>query len=246
MEIKNLSYKNKLEDINYTFTSKKIYGLIGNKENCRLLLELIRGLIKPSKGSIEGNERSFMLFSDSNDQIIDETVTAEILHGSDASNDDLKKILEKLCLNEDISEKDPIILSESEKKKVAFASMLASNPDVILIDNFFNKMDFKTKKMLIDLIKRLQFDEHKIIIIADQNSDLLYELVDEVIILSNEILMAGPKIEVFEKKGDISEIEFELPSYIEFVDYLSVNKGVKLPYRDRATDVVKDVYDNVK
>ena len=245
MEIKDLSYKNKLKNISHTFTSKKIYGLIGNSEKCRLLLELIRGLLKPNRGSIIDCGRTFMLFSDSNSQIIDETVTAEILHGSDESAD-LKKILKEVELPEDVSEKEPFLLSESEKKKVVFASMLASNPDVILIDNFFNKMDFKTRNLLVDILKRLQFDKHKIIIIADQNADLLYELVDEVIVLNTEILMSGSKTEVFEKKGDIPEIEFELPSYVEFVDYVAANKNVKLPYRDRTTDIVKDVYDNVK
>ena len=123
--------------------------------------------------------------------------------------------------------------------------MLAFNPDVILVDNFLNCLDFETQKMFINLLKRMQFDDHKIVIIADQNIKLVYELVDEVILLSNEILLSGSKYDVFKNTDLLRELDIEVPEYIEFVDMVRRRKNVDLPYRDRITDIVKDVYDNV-
>ena len=244
MEVRNLTYKNRLKNINYTFTDKKIYGIIGNRENITLLFELIAGLTKLKSGTIKDNNHTFMLFSDSDIQLFNDTVKEEVLYGTNKEVD-LENIFTRLEL-EDIYELNPLSLSENDKKKVVFASMLAYDPDIILIDNFFNKIDYKTKKIFIDILKRLQYDEHKIIIVADQNNDLLYELVDEVIVLDDEIVTSGNKNDVYHKKEEFSDLELEIPSHIEFVNYVAVNKNIDLPYRDRVTDIVKDVFDNVQ
>jgi len=244
MEIKDLKYKKQLKNINYTFDSKKIYGIIGNKNNITLLLELISSIKKSNQ--IKGNQKTFMIFENSDDQIFNQTVKEEILYGLSEENIDLNDLLTKVLLDESILPKSFNYLSKTEKKKVVFASMLATNPDIVLIDNFFNQIDLETQKNFISILKRLQFDEHKIIILADQNIDLLYEIVDEIIVLNDEILLSGNKFEVFENKDKFGELELELPFYIEFTDYVSANKNVKLFYRDRVTDIVKDVYDNVQ
>ncbi len=246
MEIKNLTYKEELKKINYTFTHKKIYGIIGNKQDSTLLLELIRGLKKPTSGSIEkDNLRAFMLFESSEDQIFGDTIKEEITYGLDENSIDLEEISKKVGLDDDFWNKKPINLSSGEKRKLVIASMLAFNPDIVLVDNFLNSLDFETQKMFINLLKRMQFDDHKIIIIADQNTKLLYELVDEVILLNGEILLSGNKYDVFKNVDLLDELDVEIPEYIEFTNLVARRKSVDLPYRDRITDIVKDVYDNV-
>ena len=246
MEIKNLAYKEDFKDINYDFTSKKIYGIIGNKTNTTILLELIRGLKKPTFGSVEkGDLKVFMFFENSEDQIFEDTIKENILYGLNEDENDLKEIGEKLGFDEDFWNKDPLKLSYGEKKKIVIASMLAFNPDVILVDNFLNSLDFENQKLFINILKRMQFDEHKIVIIADQNIKLLYELVDEVILLTDEILLSGNKYDVFKNVDLLNEFDIEIPEYIEFVNIVARRKNIDLPYRDRITDIVKDVYDNV-
>lgn len=246
MEIKNLTYKNCLKDINYEFNYNKIYGIIGNKDNSTLLLEIIRGLERPTGGTVEKeNLKAFMLFENSEDQIFGETIKEEILYGLNEDDVDLEEITTKLNFDDNFWNKNPLTLSDGEKRQLVIASMLAFNPDVILIDNFLNLLDYENRKNFINILKRLQFDEHKIIIIADQNINLLYELVDEVILLTDEILLSGSKYDVLKNVDLLSELDIEIPKYIEFVNFVSVRKNVDLPYRDRITDIVKDVYDNV-
>ncbi len=246
MEIKNLTYKEELKNINYTFTHKKIYGIVGNRKDSTLLLELIRGLKKPTSGTIDKeNLKSFMLFESSDDQIFGDTIKEEITYGLDENDVSLEEISEKVGLDESFWNKKPINLSNGEKRKLVIASMLAFNPDIILVDNFLNSLDFETQKMFINLLKRMQFDDHKIVIIADQNTKLLYELVDEVILLNGEILLSGDKYDVFKNVDLLNELDVEVPEYIEFTNLVARRKSVDLPYRDRITDIVKDVYDNV-
>ena len=91
----------------------------------------------------------------------------------------------------------------------------------------------------------MQFDEHKIVIIADQNVNLLYEIVDDVIVLDNEIILSGNKFDIFKNVDLLNDLKIEIPLYVEFVNLVSIKKNIDLPYRDRITDIVKDVYDNV-
>ena len=229
---------------NYTFSGKKIYGIIGDKENTTLLFELIRGLKKATSGSIE-EAKTFMLFENSEEQIVGETVKEEILYGLNEAEVDLKDIDNKLELGEDFWNKKPLKLSDGEKRVLVIASMLAFNPDVLLVDNFLNLLDYKNQRKFVEILKRMQFDDHKIIIIADQNINLLYELVDEVIVLTDEILISGDKYEVFKNVDLLGELGVEVPKYVEFKELVSFKKNVDLPYRNRITDIVKDVYDNV-
>ena len=246
MEISNLTYKNRLKEISYDFDYSKIYGMIGDKANSTLLLELIRGLEKPTSGYInKDNLKIFMLFENSDDQIIGETIKEEITYGLDEDKVDLEEISKKLEFDEDFWNKKPLKLSDGEKKELVIASMLAFNPDVVLVDNFLNSLDYDNQKKFIEILRRMQFDEHKIIIIADQNIDLLYELVDEVLVITDEILVSGNKYDIFENVDLLTELDIEIPSYVLFRNMVSSRKNIDLPYRDRITDIVKDVYDNV-
>lgn len=247
MEIKNLYYKNTIQNINYTFTHTKIYGILStSSKRITTFFELICGLQKPTQGSVNTRgQKIYMLFSNSNNQIFNKTVKEEILYGLAENEVALDEICEKLNINEEFLNRDIIYLSDSEKKIVAFATMLANNPDIILIDNFISGLDSKNQKMIINILKRLQFDYHKQLIIADQNVNLLFELIDIIIILADEILLSGPKYDIFRKTEILESIGIEIPDYIKFSNLVLTKKNIDLGYRDRITDIIKDVYDNV-
>lgn len=247
MEIKNLYYKNKIQNINYTFTHTKIYGILStSSKRITTFFELICGLQKPTQGSVNTRgQKIYMLFSNSNNQIFNKTVKEEILYGLAENEVALDEICEKLDINEEFLNRDIIYLSDSEKKIVAFATMLANNPDIILIDNFISGLDSKNQKMIVNILKRLQFDYHKQLIIADQNVNLLFELIDIIIILDDEILLSGPKYDIFRKTEILESIGIEIPDYIKFSNLVLTKKNIDLGYRDRITDIIKDVYDNV-
>jgi len=247
MEIRNLYYKNIIQDINYTFTHAKIYGVLSSSsKKVTTFLELIRGIIEPTSGHMNTNGgKIYMLFSNSDDQIFNKTVKEEILYGLNENEVALDEICEKLGWDESYLNFPIINLSSSEKKIVAFATMLANNPDIVLIDNFISGLDNKNQKMIINILKRLQFDYHKQLIITDQNINLLFELIDIIIILDDEILISGPKYDIFKRTEILESIGIEIPDYIKFSHLVLTKKNIDLGYRDRITDIIKDVYDNV-
>ena len=247
MEIKNLCYKNIIKDINYTFTHTKIYGVFSNSsKQITTFFELVRGLIKPTKGHINANEQKiYMLFNNSDDQIFNKKVRDEILYGLNDNEIALDEICERLNINENFLDRDIASLSSSERKIVAFATMLANNPDIILIDNFISGLDGQNQKMIINVLKRLQFDYNKQLIIADQNINMLFEIIDIAIILNDDLLISGSKYDIFKKTEILKSIGIDIPDYIQFSNLVLTKKNIDLGYRDRITDIIKDVYDNV-
>lgn len=248
MEVKNLSYKNIIEDVSYIFANTRIYGIFSkNIVQSTVFLELIAGLREATHGLVKTYDKKvYMIFSNSDDQIFNETVEEEILYGINSSEVAIEEICEKLDLDLKFLQKKCTCLNKSEKALVVLASMLAANPDIILIDNFLGNLDYKTRKQIMEVLKRLQFDDHKQLIIADRNIDFLFEFMDVVVILDNEVVLSGNKYEIFKKTEILKTIDVDIPKYISFSDLVLKDAQIEIGYRDRITDIMKDVYDNVK
>lgn len=232
MEIRELSYKKELFNFNYKFSAKKIYGILGSATT---LFELIKGIKKPTSGDVINSGRSFILY-DSRLDVVDKSFFRD---------EELKKICKKLGINDKFLDKDFDSLTDSERLRANYIVMKAYNPDVVMFDGFFDKLDYDIKKVIIEDIKKMEFDESKIIIIASNNTDLIFELCDEVILLDQEIKLSGNKFDVFEDTDLLKTLGFDIPTCTLFSDFVSSVKGIKLPYRDRVSDIAKDVYDNV-
>ena len=77
------------------------------------------------------------------------------------------------------------MLSGGEKKKVAIASVLTMNPDILLIDEPLSSLDPKTQTFFIDLLLELN-RSGKTIIFTTHHLDLIDHLQPRVAVLSDE------------------------------------------------------------
>jgi len=89
----------------------------------------------------------------------------------------------KLFDIEKLSGKAPYHLSEVQKKKVALASVLALNPEVLVLDEPFAGLDQKSSNNLMDLLTDLK-KAGKTILIATHNPKVKEILTDRVVELS--------------------------------------------------------------
>jgi len=81
---------------------------------------------------------------------------------------------------QDFADKAPYHLSGGQKKKVALASVMALNPEVLILDEPFAGLDKKTQDWLVRFLKELK-TAGKTILAATHSRDYLAELADEVI-----------------------------------------------------------------
>src|SRR4029077_14696444 len=85
----------------------------------------------------------------------------------------------------DLAERAPYQLSGGEKKRVAIASVLAMNPEVLLFDEQTAALDPRTQQWLIELITELH-RSGKTIILAAHDLEALPVLADRCIVFSED------------------------------------------------------------
>ncbi|WP_455492879.1 energy-coupling factor ABC transporter ATP-binding protein [Eubacterium sp.] len=87
----------------------------------------------------------------------------------------------KLTGTEHLKERAPFHLSMGEKKKVAVASVLAMNPQVLILDEPMNFLDKKSRQWLVDFLNKMHSVGKTIIIVShtddfDKMADRINEL----------------------------------------------------------------------
>lgn len=265
--LKNIGYhyKNKkyLEKINLKIRSNVITGITG--DNKTLLIELIDALTMASYGKIrvggdEINKENLikirktvcMIHQKPLEQFFTTNVKEEmefLVGRLDYKNKNIhKKMRDALLiagLTEDYLEKEIYQLSSGEQKLIQVAISLLYNPKVIIFDEPFVELDYTNKKKMIRLIKRLKERHHKTIIIASNDSNILYPLTEDLVILKGTHVIAADKTEkIYQDINFLKNNEIEIPEIVLFT-YKAKQKKVKLSYHKDIRDLIKDVYKHV-
>jgi cobalt/nickel transport system ATP-binding protein len=128
------------------------------------------------------------LFQNSESQLFCPTVFDEIAFSLRQLNfkeneiiDRVNKILKMFDI-ERIKDRPPYSLSGGEKKKVALASVLVTNPSLILLDEPTNDLDPKTQSTIFEMILGLK-SAGKTIIIATHDIFMVKELNPKVFVI---------------------------------------------------------------
>lgn len=190
--------------------AEKISLLGANGSGKSTLLHILDGLIFPDKGSItvfgsvlsedafcdEGFSRFFrsnvgLVFQNPDTQLFCPTVREDILFGPlqlGLERGEIKKRLDKLIdlFNiKDLLDRPPHQLSVGEMRKVAIASTLIIEPQVLILDEPTSGLDPQTTRQIIDIIVQANL-EGKTIITATQDLHIVEELSDIVYVLNRE------------------------------------------------------------
>lgn len=197
IKIKNAGKKIKgiwiFQNINVSFCTGKIYGLIGrNGSGKTMLLKSICGLVRLTDGSIYVNSKEIGTDIDVPDSIgaIIE-VPGFLSHISGFSN--LKYLARlKNTINDDrikqsmeIAGLDPKSrkhvgkYSLGMRQRLGIAQAIMENPEILLLDEPMNGLDQQGVNDVKQLLKALR-SEGKTIILASHHSEDIDELCDEV------------------------------------------------------------------
>ena len=249
IEFNDVSLKDKnkylVKNLNLKIPDKEIIGIINDKNNIlkRILVDNleIQGNVNYKDAKIGYvNNRDFLTKSVSDEFYLIKNKTL-----------DKKNYIEKILLaikmvglTDDYLEREINTLSKTEKKLVELALNLIINPDIIILDNFFNNLDGKTKLNIKKIILELKRTYNKTVIVID-NINILYELCNHFIVFKDDyLLISGNRENVF----DIDlfrENDLEIPFFIEFSNEAKAyNKKIK--YYQDINDLLKGVYKNAR
>ena len=137
-------------------------------------------------------------------------------------------------------------LSESEKKQLQLAINLLENPNVIALEEPFKKLDLIQEKKMMRLFNKLKDEYNKTIIFISNNTNMLYENTDEVLIYkNNKLVKEGSTKEILENVEYLEKNKINIPDIVEFTHLAKSKYNVKIDYHRDIRDIIKDIYKHV-
>ena len=111
----------------------------------------------------------------------------------------VEKILKMLEI-EKLRDRNPYDLSGGQKQRVALASIIAMDPDILVIDEPTSQLDPKGTEDIFKIIK-LMANEGKTIILVEHKLELIAEYAQNILVLDEgEIILSGKAEEVLNNK----------------------------------------------
>ena len=217
LEVKNLAFshdgiKNTINDVSFHLNKGEILAVLGNNGAGKsTLCRLITGILKPQKGSIFLNNECIDSWSikqkgssigyvmqNPNQMISQHMIKDEIALGLKCRNyskEEIDKKVEevlKICGLYPYRNWPVSALSYGQKKRVTIASILAINPEVIILDEPTAGQDYKHYTEFMEFIKELSAQGISIILIT-HDMQLTLEYCHRAVVLSGGEKIADDK-----------------------------------------------------
>jgi NitT/TauT family transport system ATP-binding protein len=97
----------------------------------------------------------------------------------------VEELLELVGL-EEVIDRYPRDLSGGMKQRVALARALATDPEVLLMDEPFGAVDAQTKRMLQDELLDIRAETEKTVLFVTHDVDEAVKLADRVVVMAND------------------------------------------------------------
>ncbi|UCE54776.1 MAG: ABC transporter ATP-binding protein [Desulfobacterales bacterium] len=222
-----------LSGISFRIVHGEAVGIVGaNGAGKSTLLLQIGGTLLPTAGSIrigeivlskktvkEIRKKIGFVFQDPDDQIFMPTVFEDVAFGPlhlgwtlDNVEQSALKALEKVNCKH-LKDRPPHKLSMGQKRAVSIASVIAMDPDILVMDEPSSNLDPRSRRQLIQLLNT--FDHSKII--ASHDLDMVLELCERTIILGEGRVAAdGRTRELFSDEKLLAENGLEKPLSLQY------------------------------
>jgi len=200
---------------------ERIALLGANGSGKSTLLRVLDGLYFPASGSVKfrgeavttatlqsnGFALTFrrqvaLVFQNPDVQLFNPTVFDEVAYGPLqlrwGEEELIRRVNETLASMDIIHLKDrpPYRLSGGEKKRVALASVLVLDPEVLLLDEPTAALDPKSQSQIVDLIQQWR-GTNKTVITATHQIEIVEDIADRVVVLeAGSVIAAGTPPEI--------------------------------------------------
>lgn len=219
------------------------------------LLKLLNGLLLPRLGQVvvdditltsAGSKASLkkvrqhvgMVFQFPESQLFAETVEQDIAFGP--INFGLSKAegLEQahqaaalVGLDQHVLKKSPFSLSGGQQRRVAIAGVLATNPDVLVLDEPGAGLDPEGKQEILTLIKRLHTEKHMTTILVTHDMDDVGYYAEDVIVMESGTVVAYQAVrDFFANTNRLEKWHIDLPEARRFQLEIEKETGIVFPW----------------
>ncbi len=240
IEFSNLAYTypdgtRALENVSGCIGEKESLAIVGgNGAGKSTLLMLLCGCHLPTGGELridntlvgKGNldtvrRKVGMVFQDSDEQLFMPTVWDDVAFGPlnrklSASEVDtiVNQALDEVGVA-DLAKKAPYRLSGGQKRLVAIATILAMQPDVLVLDEPTSNLDPKARRAFIGTLNRLNHTK----IVASHDLEMVLETCSRTIVMAKgKIIADGPPGEILARDDILEQGHLEKPLSLRLAD----------------------------
>ncbi|MEB8115571.1 energy-coupling factor transporter ATPase [Staphylococcus saprophyticus] len=240
-----------LRDIETTFQQGKYYAVIGQTGSGKsTLIQHFNGLLKPSTGKLQIDDitithktkdkvlkqirkRIGVVFQFPESQLFEDSVEREILFGPKNFNmpiDEVKarayKLLIDFGFSRDILQQSPFQMSGGQMRKIAITSILAMDPDIVILDEPTAGLDPKSRNQIMKMIKKLQVEQNKTIILVTHEMNDVAKYVDEI-----KIMKQGQLVEECSPRKLFSDTNYVNQLHLDVPDVVKLQRDIEDKYQ---------------
>jgi len=229
IDVKNLTFSylgdsKQLDDVSLQFKRGDFVAIIGqNGAGKTTLCRNIIGLLKSESGSIkvagidvstksvaELSATVGYCFQNPDEQIFKDSVEAELFFGAEnlgrtdeGTKDRIGQIMEDVGLSE-YKRVWPKYLSKGERQRLTIGSIIAMDPDVVIVDEPTTGQDWRETIWIMELLKKIN-DMGKTIIIITHNMEIVCRYCNRVLTMRHgKVLLDGTPAEVFSHPEELA------------------------------------------
>lgn len=180
-------------------------------------------------------------------QIFEDTVKKDILFGPknfgiENAEEKVMDVANKMGITE-LLDRSPFTLSGGQLRKVAISGILASEPDILILDEPTVGLDPFTKQELLEFLKELNEKHNKTIIIITHDMEVVSKFVKRVVVLNKgEIVFDGKKEELFSKENLLEEYNLDYPETILLLKEINKRLGLDIDVNKHS---IEDAYKEI-
>ena len=224
-----------LRDVSLTVRRGEFLGLAGHTGSGKsTLVQHLNGLIRPQEGSVcalgldLSNKKDAaavkakvgVVFQYPERQLFAETVAQDVAFGphnlglpQDEVDRRVESSLSRVGLDlSTVGDKSPFELSGGQQRRVAFAGVLAMEPEVLVLDEPMAGLDPAARRDFLELIDRLHCDGLTVVMVSHSMDDLA-NCCDRIVVMNEGAVFAeGTPAQVFAHADELKSIGLGVPA----------------------------------
>ena len=224
-----------LRDVSLTVRRGEFLGLAGHTGSGKsTLVQHLNGLIRPQEGSVRAlgldlsNKKDAaavkakvgVVFQYPERQLFAETVAQDVAFGphnlglpQDEVDRRVESSLSRVGLDlSTVGDKSPFELSGGQQRRVAFAGVLAMEPEVLVLDEPMAGLDPAARRDFLELIGRLHRDGLTVVMVSHSMDDLA-NCCDRIVVMNEGAVFAeGTPAQVFAHADELKSIGLGVPA----------------------------------
>lgn len=224
-----------LRDVSLTVRRGEFLGLAGHTGSGKsTLVQHLNGLIRPQEGSVRAlgldlsNKKDAaavkakvgVVFQYPERQLFAETVAQDVAFGphnlglpQDEVDRRVESSLSRVGLDlSTVGDKSPFELSGGQQRRVAFAGVLAMEPEVLVLDEPMAGLDPAARRDFLGLIGRLHREGLTVVMVSHSMDDLA-NCCDRIVVMNEGAVFAeGTPAQVFAHADELKSIGLGVPA----------------------------------